>query len=140
MREKEEKKKAKAERKKKTEEKKKQAEEKKKQREEEKKRKAEEKGKQPAKKKRKTKAAPVQDEEDSVDPDDVQMVLNDSSEYSDEVPEEAIELPTMQTYPFAEKAPEVRDFVFTSSLKSIIYDSLARVISSLFFQNEREKE
>ena len=124
LRVKEDKKQAKEERKKKSVERKKLAQEKKwkreeekKQRQENKKRKAEEKAKQQqAKKKRKTNAGPQQ-EEDSTDADEpVEMVLDDSSEYSDEVPENDIELPTMQAYPYAEKTLEVRDLVFTSKI------------------------
>ena len=48
-------------------------------------------------------------EEEQTD-DPVQMVLNDSSEYSDELTAE--ENLTTSQYPFAEKAPEVREFLF----------------------------
>ena len=59
---------------------------------------------------RRKKSVPVGPTEEDSDVDDVQMLLNDSSEYSDEVEDEGIWTPL--AYPFAEKAPEVRDFIF----------------------------
>ena len=62
------------------------------------------KGKKPAKRRR-----TVEQNEESDEEEEVQMQLNDSSEYSNEF--DNLDL-TACTYPFAEKAPEVRNFTF----------------------------
>ena len=81
---------------------------------EERKKKAEEKKKNGTEKKKrpvKRRIVDVAAEEESDAEEPVEMVLNDSSEYSDELTTEEQSLTTSH-YPFAEKAPEVRDFLF----------------------------
>lgn len=90
LREKFEKRQAKEERKRKAQEKKKNTEGKKE--------------KKPAKRRR-----TVEEEEETDEEEEVQMQLDDSSEYSDELEDEDL---TAAHYPFAEKAPEVRNFTF----------------------------
>ena len=84
---------------------------------EERKKKAEEKKKKGTEKKKKRPLkrrivdVAAEEESDADEPEPVEMVLNDSSEYSDELTAEDQSLTTSH-YPFAEKAPEVRDFLF----------------------------
>ena len=118
---------AKDDKKRKLVEKKRNAEERKRNAEEEKKRKAEEKKEERAAKKKeqekgkgkhKGKAKKQQEvvldleaqELESEEEDEAIVELNDSSEYSDEGQEED-SLPQQDTYPFAQKEPEVRDFI-----------------------------
>ena len=74
--------------------------------EEERKRRAQEK-----KTKKPVKRRSVEEEEemDEEEEEQVEVRLDDSSEYSDEVEDEDL---TAEHYPFAEKAPEVRNFTF----------------------------
>ena len=81
---------------------------------EERKKKAEEKKKNGTEKKKRPAKRRIVDvaaeESDAEEP--VHMVLNDSSEYSDELTTEEQSYLSTLHYPFAEKAPEVRDFLF----------------------------
>lgn len=77
---------------------------------EEKKKKGTEKKKRPAKRRIVDVGLSAEEESDAEEP--VQMVLDDSSEYSDELTTEEQSYLSTSHYPFAEKAPEVRDFLF----------------------------
>ena len=102
---------------------------------EEKKKKAQEKKaakkeKQQAKRRKTVREEP--EEEDS-DPNDVQMVLDDSSEYSDEIADD--DDLTAEHYPFAEKAPEVSIFTFlltNSFIRHFICCKLPRLLCFIF--------
>ena len=79
--------------------------------------------------KKKTPTARRAEETDEEDDPDIQMRLDDSSEYSDEFQEEDDHLTTLH-YPFAAKEPEVRDFLLFSKL---VFSSCFLVLDSLVF-------